>query len=78
MDEYMKIAEVVISKPGGLVISECLALGKLIVMADPIPGQEEYNAQLMAKFGYGKLAYCSKDIVEAVDWLLQHPQKIIF
>jgi len=74
VDEYMKISDAVISKPGGLVISECLALGKRIIMTDPIPGQEEYNAELITKFGYGKLAKEPEDIIKAVDWMLVHPK----
>jgi len=75
VDEYMKISDAVISKPGGLVISECLALGKRIIMTDPIPGQEEHNAELMAKFGYGKFAAGPEDIVRVVDWALTHPKR---
>jgi len=67
MDEYMKISDAVISKPGGLIISECLALGKPMIMTDPIPGQEEHNAEIMSRFGYGKLAVGAEEIIKAVD-----------
>ncbi len=66
LDEYMKAADVVVGKPGGLMISECLALGKKIIMTDPIPGQEERNAEFMAKYGYGKMAPDAERIVAAV------------
>jgi len=46
LDEYMKIADVVVSKPGGLMISECMALGKRMVLTDPIPGQENATPNL--------------------------------
>jgi len=74
IDEYMKISDIVISKPGGLVISECLALGKGIIMTDPIPGQEERNAEFMAKYGYGKRAAASEEIIEAVSQILAAPR----
>jgi len=74
VDEYMKISDVVISKPGGLVISECLALDKMIIMTDPIPGQEERNAEFMAKYGYGKLALASDEIIEAASRVLSMPK----
>jgi processive 1,2-diacylglycerol beta-glucosyltransferase len=66
IDEYMKISDVVISKPGGLMISECLALGKRIILTDPIPGQEERNAEFMAKYNYGKMALTAEEIIDAV------------
>ena len=74
MDEYMKISDVVISKPGGLIISECLALGKQIIMTDPIPGQEEHNAEIVSKFGYGQLAVGPEEIIKAVDRSLAAPK----
>ncbi len=72
IDEYMKVSDAVISKPGGLIISECLALGKRIIMTDPIPGQEEHNAEFMAKFNYGKMAEGAENIIRAVDYSLSH------
>jgi processive 1,2-diacylglycerol beta-glucosyltransferase len=74
LDEYMKIADVVVGKPGGLMISECLALGKQIIMTDPIPGQEERNAEFMAKYGYGKFALEPDQIGAAVGEILQMPK----
>lgn len=74
LDEYMKISDVVISKPGGLIISECLALGKRIIMTDPIPGQEERNAEFMSKYGYGKMALEPETIVAAVSESLSLPR----
>ena len=74
LDEYMKAADVVVSKPGGLMISECLALGKKLVLTDPIPGQEERNAEFMAKYGYGKMAIEPDEIVAAVREILRLPK----
>jgi len=62
----MKIADVVVGKPGGLMISECMALGKRMVLTDPIPGQEKRNAEFMARCGGGRLALDAKQIVIAV------------
>lgn len=67
LDQYMKAADVVISKPGGLTISECLALGKRIIMIDPIPGQEERNAEFVIRRGYGQMAYDDQEIAAATD-----------
>lgn len=74
IDEYMKISDTVISKPGGLMISECLVLGKRIIMTDPIPGQEERNAEFMSKYDYGKMALTPEAIASAVDEHLSLPR----
>lgn len=56
IDEYMRLADVVVSKPGGLTTTECLILGKPIIAVAPIPGQEEGNANFIVKRNLGKVA----------------------
>ena len=45
--EIMSISSFVITKPGGLTVSECLASNLPIVIINPIPGQEEENAEFL-------------------------------
>lgn len=45
--EYMNIANLVITKPGGLTISESLVSHLPMVLINPIPGQEEENAEFL-------------------------------
>lgn len=45
--ELMHISIGVITKPGGLTISECLVSHLPIVVINPIPGQEEENAEFL-------------------------------
>lgn len=63
MVEYMNMADVVITKAGGLTSSECLVLQKPMIMFRPTPGQEEYNASFMEKSRLGLRAKKIKDIV---------------
>lgn len=49
--ELMSIARVVVTKAGGLTITESLVSGLPIVIINPIPGQEEENAQFLEKTG---------------------------
>jgi processive 1,2-diacylglycerol beta-glucosyltransferase len=51
MDQYMAAADVLIGKAGGLTTSEALARGLPMVMIDPIPGQEERNADHLLEAG---------------------------
>jgi len=44
IDELMNVADVVVSKPGGLTTSETLARGAAMVIVNPIPGQEIRNS----------------------------------
>ena len=45
--ELMSIAELVVTKAGGLTITESLVSGLPIIIINPIPGQEEENAQFL-------------------------------
>ena len=45
--ELMSACKVVVTKAGGLTITESLASGLPIIIINPIPGQEEQNAQFL-------------------------------
>ncbi len=49
LDKYMKISEVILSKPGGLTSTEVATLGKPFIQTAPIPGCENYNAEFFSK-----------------------------
>lgn len=49
--ELMHIANLVITKPGGLTTSESLACSLPLIVINPIPGQEEENAEFLEKAG---------------------------
>jgi processive 1,2-diacylglycerol beta-glucosyltransferase len=51
--ELLRGADVVVTKPGGLTTSECLALGKPTVFYEAAPGQESANARFAADQGAG-------------------------
>ena len=57
MAQLMAASDLVVTKPGGLTISECLALGKPMLLVAPIPGQEEHNAGFLMEEGAAWLAY---------------------
>lgn len=49
--EWMRAADVVVSKPGGLTVSEALACGLPLVVVNPIPGQEARNSDYVLEHG---------------------------
>jgi len=51
MDELMSVADLVVSKPGGLTISETMAKGAGLVIVHPVPGQEERNSDYLLENG---------------------------
>lgn len=51
MDEFMAASDLVVGKPGGLTTSEALSKGLVFVIVNPIPGQEERNADHLLEEG---------------------------
>jgi processive 1,2-diacylglycerol beta-glucosyltransferase len=51
IDELMAVADLVVSKPGGLTTSETLARGAPMVIVNPIPGQEARNSDFLLESG---------------------------
>ncbi|MCZ7646535.1 MAG: UDP-N-acetylglucosamine--LPS N-acetylglucosamine transferase [Planctomycetota bacterium] len=51
MDELLAVADVVVSKPGGLTTSEVLARGAALCILNPIPGQETRNSDYLLEQG---------------------------
>lgn len=51
MDELMAVADLVVSKPGGLTTSEVLARGAAMAIVNPIPGQEARNSDFLLENG---------------------------
>lgn len=49
--ELMSISDLVVTKPGGLTTSESLASHLPMVVINPIPGQEEQNAEFLENKG---------------------------
>lgn len=51
MDQYMAAADLLVGKAGGLTTSEALARGLPMAIIEPIPGQEERNADYLLEAG---------------------------
>jgi processive 1,2-diacylglycerol beta-glucosyltransferase len=49
--ELMAVADLVVSKPGGLTTSEALASGAVMVVVNPVPGQESRNSDFLLENG---------------------------
>lgn len=63
-------ADFVITKAGGLIISEALAVGRPLLLADFIEGQETGNANFIANAQAGAIANTPVDLLETVfHWL---------
>jgi processive 1,2-diacylglycerol beta-glucosyltransferase len=73
VERLMACADLVITKPGGLTSSECLALGLPMIVNSPIPGQEERNADFLLEQGVALKAFDAVTLEYRVRHLLANP-----
>ena len=71
--DYMRAADVLVSKPGGLTSSEALVTELPIIMLRPLPGQEERNTRYLEERGVGIRVERSRELTEALERLLKSP-----
>jgi processive 1,2-diacylglycerol beta-glucosyltransferase len=70
MHELMTVADLIITKPGGLTSSEALALGRSLLILDPIPGQEAANSDFLLERGAAAKVNRVEDLPFRVEQLL--------
>ena len=51
MPELLRAADLMVGKSGGLTVAENAALGVPLIVLDPIPGQEQRNADILLEIG---------------------------
>jgi processive 1,2-diacylglycerol beta-glucosyltransferase len=70
MHELMAVADLIITKPGGLTTSEALALGKPLFILNPIPGQEAANSDFLLERGAAAKVNRVEDLPFRIEKLL--------
>lgn len=76
VDDLIVASDIVITKAGGLTVSEVLARGRPMIVIDPIPGQEESNADYLAAVGAAISIRLPQHVPYAVTQLLSDPQRL--
>lgn len=76
VDVYMDACDFIITKPGGLTVSEALAKKIPMILTDPIPGHEFRNREFLINMGAAMANSKTYPIDEVVAQLLSHPQKL--
>jgi len=73
---YMNLADVLITKPGGLTVSEALAANLPLITFDAIPGQEEANAKFLLNHGMSISIGRGDNCSEVIEALLKDENKL--
>lgn len=76
VERYMHAADLLITKPGGLTVSEALACGIPLAVFDAIPGQEEDNANFLLTHNMAVKLEHGADCGSTIRTLLDDSQKL--
>lgn len=74
--KYMHAADLIITKPGGLTVSEALASNLPLAVFDAIPGQEEDNALFLEKNNMGIRIPKNKSFHQSLSTLLFNKERL--
>ncbi len=76
VNELMEISSMMVTKPGGATVAECLSKGLPMLATRPVPGQESGNARYLAEKGAALVIPKFSEVPSAVCELLADQQKL--
>ncbi len=76
VDELMDAADCILTKPGGLTVSESLAKGLPMILMNPIPGHEERNVEFLLNNGMALLVTKTFPISDALYFLFHDTKRL--
>lgn len=75
--QWMACADILVTKAGGLIISEGLAAGLPIVMIDNLPGQEEGNVRFVVEHQAGAMVENPMELLSLVESLMNDHRALL-
>ena len=76
VEKYMHAADLLVTKPGGLTVSEALACNLPMAVFDAIPGQEEDNANFLKTHDMCVRLGKGGDFAQEISALLRERQRL--
>lgn len=76
IDKIMTFSDIIVTKAGGITVSEALAKKMAIIITKPLPGQEEFNVDFLLRKKAILRADTPFQIQRAISALLKDPEKL--
>ncbi|NJD01014.1 MAG: UDP-N-acetylglucosamine--LPS N-acetylglucosamine transferase [Ruminiclostridium sp.] len=76
ISDLMDVSDFIITKPGGVTISEALVKKLPILIMSPIPGQEERNARFLTNTGVAAHIFRNEDLESLFCQVLDNPLRL--
>jgi processive 1,2-diacylglycerol beta-glucosyltransferase len=75
MHELMSLADTMVTKPGGITLTEAIQCELPVVLLRPVPGQERDNADYLASRGAAFVAKDDAQVLDIIRSLLEMPER---
>lgn len=76
MPEAMAVSDLLVTKAGGLTVSEALGQEIPLLLYHTIPGQERMNAQYVERHGAAMVAQSPRQVAKIVHRLFKNPERL--
>ncbi|TXK76969.1 MGDG synthase family glycosyltransferase [Paenibacillus sp. N3.4] len=73
LHDFMSDSSCIVTKAGGLTLTEAIAMQLPIHIYKPYAGQERENAKYLASRGVAAVSDSVEDLSRSIKWLLEHP-----
>ena len=70
IEELMSVSDIIVTKPGGLTVSESLSKGLPMVIINPLPGQEAKNTEYLVRNNAAVIAKDGRDVARRISDLM--------
>ncbi|WP_139492832.1 MGDG synthase family glycosyltransferase [Brevibacillus dissolubilis] len=74
--EYLEVADLIVTKSGGLTTAEVLSKKVPMIVYNPLPGQEERNSHFLMNNGCAVHANVTEQLIYYIEELLQNEMKV--
>jgi processive 1,2-diacylglycerol beta-glucosyltransferase len=74
IDELFRLATVMVTKPGGVTLTETTAIGTPLVLYKPVPGQERENALYFEEKDSAVIVHDQEDMVPTITSLTENEE----
>lgn len=75
VEVFIRAADLVVGKPGGLTVAEVLACGRPLLATRALRGQEGFNVRFIERHCVGALL-SDEELTDRVEFLLTHPDEL--
>jgi processive 1,2-diacylglycerol beta-glucosyltransferase len=73
--EYLEVADLIVTKSGGLTTAEVLSKQVPMIIYNPLPGQEERNSHFLLNNACALHANVTEQLIYFIEEMIENPEK---